>query len=166
MPLGHPSAAPISLNGNHQILQNCSQSLRLNSIFEITNEIWQQLTHKCCLFCSNSVKKTCISQARSASVQSPTRTSNGSCSDALTLPISECLFCSESRALLDRAAILRVFSFEFFPIQNYMSDTSWVFYSLCPNCWPGRASLRLRKQQANQKRGSWILIRQAKIDLF
>ncbi len=30
--------------------------------------------------------------------------------------------------------------------------------------WPYRASLR--KQQANQKRGSWILIGQAKIDLF
>ncbi len=30
--------------------------------------------------------------------------------------------------------------------------------------WTGRASLR--KQQANQKRGSWILIRQDKIFLF
>ncbi len=39
--------------GKHQILQNCSLSLRLNFIFEITNEIWQQLCHKCCFFWSN-----------------------------------------------------------------------------------------------------------------
>ncbi len=35
--------------GKHQILQNCSQSLQLNSIFEFT---------KCCFFCSNSVIKS------------------------------------------------------------------------------------------------------------
>ncbi len=44
--------------GKHQILQNCSLSLRLNFIFEITNEIRQQLCHKCCFFCSNSVIKS------------------------------------------------------------------------------------------------------------
>ncbi len=44
--------------GKHQILQNCSLSLRLNIIFEITNEIGQQLCHKCCFFCSNSVIKS------------------------------------------------------------------------------------------------------------
>ncbi len=44
--------------GTHQILQNCSLCLRLNFIFEITNEIWQQLCHKCCFFCSNSVIKS------------------------------------------------------------------------------------------------------------
>ncbi len=38
--------------GKHKILQNCSLSLRLNYIFEITNEI---MCHKCCFFCSNSV---------------------------------------------------------------------------------------------------------------
>ncbi len=32
--------------------------LRLNFIFEITKEIWQQLYHKCCFFCSNSVIKS------------------------------------------------------------------------------------------------------------
>ncbi len=40
--------------GKHQTLQNCLPSLRLNVIFEITNEIWQ-LYHRCCLFCSNSI---------------------------------------------------------------------------------------------------------------
>ncbi len=44
--------------GKHQILQNCSLSLRLNFIFEITNEIGQQLCHKCCFFCSNSIIKS------------------------------------------------------------------------------------------------------------
>ncbi len=43
--------------GKHQILPNCSLSLRLNFIFEITNEIGQQLCHKCCFFCSNSIIK-------------------------------------------------------------------------------------------------------------
>ncbi len=39
------------------------------------------------------------------------------------------------------------------------------FYMTLVTCgWPGRASLR--KKQANQKRGLWILIRQAKIDLY
>ncbi len=44
--------------GKHQILQNCSLILRLNFIFEITNEIGQQLDHKCCFFCSNSIIKS------------------------------------------------------------------------------------------------------------
>ncbi len=44
--------------GKHQILQNCSLSLRLNFIFEITNEIGQQLCHKCCFFCSNRILKS------------------------------------------------------------------------------------------------------------
>jgi len=40
-----------------------------------------------------------------------------------------------------------------------------AFNSTHDTCgWPCRASLK--KQQANQKRGSWILIRQDKIDLF
>ncbi len=40
--------------GKHQNIQNWSPSLWLDFIFEITNENWQ---HKCCLFCSISVKK-------------------------------------------------------------------------------------------------------------
>ncbi len=44
--------------GKHQILPTCSLSLRLNFIFEITNEIGQQLCHKCCFLCSNSVIKS------------------------------------------------------------------------------------------------------------
>ncbi len=44
--------------GIHKILQNCSLSLRLNFIFETTNEIGQQLCHKCCFFCSNSIIKS------------------------------------------------------------------------------------------------------------
>ncbi len=44
--------------GKHQILQNCSLSLLLNFIFEITNEIGQQLCHKCGFFCSNSIIKS------------------------------------------------------------------------------------------------------------
>ncbi len=44
--------------GKHQILQNCSLNLRLNFIFEITNEIGQQPCYKCCFFCSNSVIKS------------------------------------------------------------------------------------------------------------
>ncbi len=80
--------------GKHQILQNCSLSLRLNFIFEITNEIRQQLCHKCCFFCSNSVIKSLFLRLdqpvrmRSVTVSIATGTSNGSCSDALTLPIS------------------------------------------------------------------------------
>ncbi len=127
--------------GKHQILQNCSLNLRLNFIFEITNEIGQQLCHKCCLFCSNSVIKNvflrldqpvrmCSPERASQrlTVSIATGTSKGSCSDALTLPISDWLFHSEGGASCDRAAILTV---AFFPIQNYTSDMSWVFYSLC-----------------------------------
>ncbi len=54
--------------GNCQIVQNCSPTLGLNFIFDITNEIWQ-LSHKSCLFCSNSVTKKVIIQARPASAQ-------------------------------------------------------------------------------------------------
>ncbi len=42
----------------HQILPNCSLSLRINVTFEITNEIRQQLCHKGCFFCSNSIIKS------------------------------------------------------------------------------------------------------------
>ncbi len=127
--------------GKHQILQNCSLSLRLNFIFEITNEIGQQRCHKCCFFCSNSVIKSLFlrldqpvrmpvlsAHLRALTVSIATETSNASCSDALTLPISDWLFHSEGGASCDRAAILSV---AFFPIQNYTSDMSWVFYSLC-----------------------------------
>ncbi len=124
--------------GKHQILQNCSLSLRLNFIFEITNEIGQHLCHKCCFFCSNSVIKSLFirlnqpvhmrSPERALTVSIATRTPNGSCSDVLTLPIRDWLFHSESGASCDWAAILSV---AFFPIQNYTSDMSWVFYSLC-----------------------------------
>ncbi len=83
--------------GKHQILQNGSLSLRLNFIFEITNEIGQ-LCHKC-LVCSNSYKKR-IFQARSVlsmplralTVSIATGTSNGSCSDTLTLPVNDWRF--------------------------------------------------------------------------
>ncbi len=115
--------------GKHQILQNCSLSLRLNFIFEIG----QQLCHKCCFFCSNSVIKSLflrLDQPVCMTVSIATGTSNGSCSDALTLPISDWLFHSEGGASCDWAAILSV---AFFPIQNYTSDMSWVFYSLCWN---------------------------------
>ncbi len=66
---------------------------------------------------------------RTLTVSIATRTSNGSCSDALTLLISDWLFGQggEGGASCDWAAILSV---AFFPIQNYTSDTSWVFYSL------------------------------------
>ncbi len=109
--------------GKHQILQNCSLSLRLNFIFEITNEIGQQLCHKCCFFCSNSVIKSlffrldqefhrpcAVLNARlgALTVSIATGTSNGSCSDALTLPISDWLFYSEGGASCDRATILSV----------------------------------------------------------
>ncbi len=86
--------------GKHQILQNCSLSLRLNFIFEITNEIGQQLCHKCCFFYSNSVIKSLFlrldqpvrvrspeRRLRALTVSIATGTSNGSCSDALTLAI-------------------------------------------------------------------------------
>ncbi len=114
--------------GKHQILQNCSLSLRLNFIFEITNEIGQQRCHKCCFFCSNSVIKSLFlrldqpvrmpvlsAHLRALTVSIATETSNASCSDALTLPISDWLFHSEGGASCDRAAILSV---AFFPIQN------------------------------------------------
>ncbi len=44
---------PISIwMGKHQDRPNCSLSLWLNFLFEITKEIWQ-LWHKCCFFRSN-----------------------------------------------------------------------------------------------------------------
>lgn len=55
------------------------------------------------------------------------RTSNGSCRDTMTLPISNWLFYSEGRVFFNKAAIL---SDAFSPIQNYKSDTSWAFYRL------------------------------------
>ncbi len=62
--------------GKHQILQNRSLSLRLNFIFEITNEIGQQLCPKCCFFCSNSVIKSLfIRLDQPACMRSPERTS-------------------------------------------------------------------------------------------
>ncbi len=126
--------------GKHQILQNCSLSLRLNFIFEI-NEIGQQLCHKCCFICSNCVIKSLFLRLdQPVYMRSPERwlfqlepgTSNGSCSDALTLLISDWLFHSADGASCDWAAILSV---AFFPIQNYTSDTSWVFYSLWFYYW-------------------------------
>ncbi len=45
----------------------------------------------------------------------------------LTLPISDWLFHSEGEASCDWAVILNI---AFFPIQNYTSDMSWVFYSI------------------------------------
>lgn len=47
---------------------------------------------------------------------------------AAALPISNWLFYPEGRASFNRVAMLSVV---FFPIPNYMSDTSWVCYSLC-----------------------------------
>ncbi len=76
--------------GKHQILQNCSLSLRLNVIFEITNGIGQQLCPKCCFFCSNSVLKSLFlrldqpvrmrspERIRALTVSIATGTSNGS----------------------------------------------------------------------------------------
>ncbi len=90
--------------GKHKIPQNCSLSLRFNFIFEIG----QQLCHKCCFFCSNIVIKSlflkldqsvCMRSLklapRSAECFYSNRESNGSCSDALTLPISDWFFHSE-----------------------------------------------------------------------
>ncbi len=138
MPLGMQVQLLSLWMGRHQILQNWTPSLRLHFIFEITNEIWQQLYHKCCLFCSNSIIKNVFlrlnlpvcspsARLRTLTVSIATRTFNGSCSDALTLPISNWFFCSKGEASFDRAAILCI---AFFPIQNYTNDMSWVFYSL------------------------------------
>ncbi len=62
--------------GKLQILQNCSLSLRLNFIFEIPNEIGQQLCHKCCFFCSNCVIKSLFLRLdQPVSMRSPERVS-------------------------------------------------------------------------------------------
>ncbi len=62
--------------GKHQILQNGSLSLWLNVIFKITNEIGQQLCHKCCFFCSNSIIKSLfLSQDQPVCMCSPERAS-------------------------------------------------------------------------------------------
>ncbi len=119
--------------GKHQILQNCSLSLRLNFKFEITNEIGQQLCHKCCFCCSNSLIKSLFFRLdqpvrmRSLNVSIATGTSNDSCSDALNLLISDWLFHSQGGPSCDWSAILSV---AFFLIQNYTSDMSYVFYNL------------------------------------
>ncbi len=112
--------------GKHQILTNCS--LRLRYQFNSWNHQWNRTTVINCFFCSNSVYKKLISQARSASahaqswvrvseltVSIETGTSNGSSSDALTLPISYWLFHSEGGASCDWATILSV---AFLPVQN------------------------------------------------
>ncbi len=78
LPLRHASAAPITLN---QILQNCLPNLQFNFIFEINNEIWQQLNNKCCLFSLNSIKTSLFLRLD----QPETRTSNDGCSDSLNL---------------------------------------------------------------------------------
>ncbi len=75
-----------------------------------------------------SVRMRSPERASQSAVSIATRTSNDSCSDTQTLPISNWLFHSEGGASCDWAAILSV---AFLPIQNYTSDTSWVFYSLC-----------------------------------
>ncbi len=49
--------------------------------------------------------------------------------DALTLPISDWLFCSEGRASFDKVAILSV---AFFPIQNYTSDIISQYGKIVP----------------------------------
>lgn len=47
-------------------------------------------------------------------------------SDEMTLQMSDWLFYSEDMVFVNRVAILGV---AFFPVQNYMSDTSRVFCS-------------------------------------
>ncbi len=84
--------------------------------------------HKCCFFCSNSVIKSLFFRLdQPVRMRSPKRTSqstdyfysnrdfNSSCSDALTLPISDWLFHSEGGASCDWAAI---WSVAFFLIPN------------------------------------------------
>ncbi len=82
--------------------------------------------------------KNIISQARSASahaqswaltVSIATGTSNGSCSDALTLPINYWLFHSEGGASCDRAAILSV---AFFPHSKPFIGSMWRHNILSP----------------------------------
>ncbi len=91
--------------GKHQILPNCSLSLRLNFIFEITKEIWQQLYHKCCFFCSNSIIKSLffrLDQPVRMPLLADCFYSNrdfGSC-NALTLPISDWLIHRYTRCLI------------------------------------------------------------------
>ncbi len=106
-----------------KILQNCSLSLQLNFIFEITNEIG--LYHKFCFFCSNGIIKSlffrldqpaCMHSPEGAS-QSATRTSNGSCSEVLTLSIGSFI----------QKAELPAIEHCIFPIQNYTSDVSLVY---------------------------------------
>ncbi len=70
-----------------------------------------------------TVLGTCL---RALTVSTSTGTS-ASCSDALTLLIRDWLFCSEGGASFNGAAILSV---AFFPIHNYTSGMSCVFYSL------------------------------------
>ncbi len=71
------------------------------------------------IFSTLSVKiRTTI--LRMLTVSIATGTSNDSCSDELTLPIRDWLLLYESP----------YWALHFFAIQNYMSDTSWVFNRL------------------------------------
>ncbi len=154
--------------GNHQILQNCSQSLRLNSIFEITNEIWQQLTHKCCLFCSNSVKKRVFLR-----LDQPVRSPQPGL--LMAAAVMRWLYQLVNVSFAQKAGLCSierpyweylVLNFSPFKTIRVTRLGDSIVFAPITCGWPGRALLRLRKQQANQKRGAWILIRQAKIDLF
>ncbi len=113
--------------GTCQILQNCSLCLRLNFIFEITNEIWQQLCHKCCFFCSNSVIKNLFLRLdQSLRMHSPERESQS----------ADCFYSNQDfewqrkvtrwryRLALSfrRRVFLAILSVALFPIQNYTSD--------------------------------------------
>ncbi len=139
-PLWHPRAAPISLNSetlNYPILftklmikfhiWNHQRNLTTTIInivsfaqIAIIKSVFLKLDRSACAVLSVRLRALTVSIA--------TGTSNGSCSDALTLPISYWLFNSGGGASWDWAAILSV---AFSPIQNHTSDMSWVFYSLC-----------------------------------
>ncbi len=66
--------------GNPEIAQ-------LNDIFQISNKIQNELPHECGPLCLNIIKKAYFFRLDWAS--------NSSCSDAMTLPISDWLFYSE-----------------------------------------------------------------------
>ncbi len=130
------SAAPTPLYGEP------SNSPKLFTEHTITFHIWNHQRNwtttviNVFFFYSNSVIKSlflrldqpvqcaCVvlsARLRVLTISEATGTFNGSCSDALTLPISDWLFHSEGGASCDWAAILSV---AFFPIQNYNSDMS------------------------------------------
>lgn len=93
----------------------------------------KQQSHNCC---SNSLKKSLFPlktskcacavlcpRLKMLTVSIATGTYNDSCSDAMTLPISDGLFYSKggtSFVKLPHCAL------HFFSIQNYTSDTSWI----------------------------------------